>query len=104
MDMTWEQKLDALIALARIEVIPRSSGDWYVSQGTEISSDDSCVLAGKYGNGKTPIEAIENHWKEMVERLEKGQYIVTQANTEDRKHFVWNGFMWAELQVKNKAA
>ena len=98
--MDWKQKLHALSSIADVKLIPRNADDWYVSQCIEITSDGSSMLLGSYGNGATPIGAIEDHWKVLVEDLEANQYLVFNAMRDRRKHFKWNNFMWRELPIK----
>ncbi len=73
----------------------RKVDDWYIGQQTEIGGDG--MLIGKYGNGTTPEEAIENHWFKLVDDIEPAKYIVTCAMRDKRKHWRWNGYMWREL-------
>ena len=92
--MNWQEKLQALNAVAECKILMRKPDDWYVGQSVEISSDDSSVLTGLYGNGATPQEAIENHWDVMTVQLKPEQYVVVNAMSDRRKHVRWNGFMW----------
>lgn len=97
--LTWEQKLAAFQAISDHSLRMRKPGDWYVdATRLEIKeSPDSSVLVGTYGNGATPAAAVEDHWRKYVTDLAPGAYIVANAFREDRKHYRWNGFMWAEL-------
>ena len=98
--MDWQQKAAALDALAPIQVMIREPGDWYINQATEIGGNG--LLHGVYGNGRTPQEAIENHWS-LLTKLEPGFYIVTDAtDRERRRHRRWNGFMWQDFPVQRR--
>lgn len=91
--MDYQQKAAALEALGNISIRFRSPGDWYVQQHVEIK--DGSVLVGAYGNGETPIAAIEDHWNELTD-LKNGQYLVVDA-LRKRRAVRWNGFMWADV-------
>lgn len=103
--MDWEQKLQALNAVAECHLIMRKPGDWYVSQSVDVKNGS--VLEGRYGNGSTPEEAVNEHWQELTE-LDRGQYIVgrTYLDGEVTKRMAvrWNGFMWDHVEEKPKAA
>lgn len=98
--MNWEQKLHALNALAECSLRCRKPGDWYVEQRTEIGGDG--VLTSAYGNGVSPTGAINDHWKQLVDELPRGKYIVLDTST-SRRHVRWNGFMWIDLPVRKPA-
>lgn len=93
--MTWEQKLEALQAISECALHMRKPGDWYVGQYRVEVADGSGILMGRYGNGRTPEEAVENHWSELT-GLEPNEYIVLDAYGEDRKQLRWNGYRWAD--------
>lgn len=95
--LTWEQKLAALQAIADTSLRMRNPGDWYVSAvGRSIGGNG--LLHGKYGNGKTPQEAVEDDWRQLAEMLPDDRYIVVERSGA-RKQFIWNGFMWTEYQT-----
>lgn len=96
--MTYEQKMAALNALAECAVKMRKPGDWYVEQSTEVTADGRSVLEGRYGDGTSPQDAIENHWKVLVTDLGPTEYIVIHSRDEQRRrrHLTWNGFMWED--------
>lgn len=100
--MDWQQKAEALNALAKIEIRCRKARDWYVHQNTEIKADG--VLIGAYGNGETPEAAIEDHWRQLVDELSPDRYIVTHAYRDTRRAVRWNGFMWTEVPEPNRHA
>lgn len=85
MTMTWEQKFAAIKAIARSATVEmRKPGDWYVGAGME-HADGSSFLIGNYGNGSTPEEAVEDHWRLYGDG--------TPFKVRD-SWFRWNGFMW----------
>jgi hypothetical protein len=93
--MDYQQKTAALFALGGDPSIRfRKIGDWYVNQ--DVSVRDRDVMIGRFGNGVTPQEAIEEHWKELVESLEPHQYLVVRQHGE-RRAVRWNGFMWTDV-------
>lgn len=94
--MTWEQKLQAIQALNETSLHMRKPGDWYVRCGMEVGADNSCVLIGRYGNGNTPQEAVEDHWKIYTDLLKLDEYCVVGC-AENRRHVRWNGFMWNDV-------
>jgi hypothetical protein len=61
--MDWQQKLAAIKAFAGddVSLCMRSPGNWYVSVSMYIGGDG--FLRGSYGNGCTPEEAVDAHWK-----------------------------------------
>jgi hypothetical protein len=77
----------------------RKPGDWYVNQDVEVK--DGGILIGTYGNGATPEEAIEDHWRVLTE-IPRGHYLVVRAFDNLRRAVRWNGFMWED--VKESAA
>lgn len=90
MELDYEQKLQALNAIAECSVKMRKPGDWYVCQGVEIKRGG--CLVGEYGNGRTPIEAILNHWKTLTEIPSDEYLVIYKSGT--RRAFKWIGFMW----------
>jgi hypothetical protein len=96
MELTWEQKAEALNALAEIEIHMRRPGNWYVHQGVEIKKGG--ILHGQYGNGVTPEAAILDHWHVLVEQVDLPDYLVVNAYGGDRRRAVfWNGYRWADV-------
>jgi hypothetical protein len=96
--MTWEQKLEAIEALCGITTVNlqmRKPGDWYVSAGMSISKDG--ISTSSYGNGKTPEEAVNDHWNIYAVNLPPELSIIL-GYTADKK-YRWNGFMWREVQI-----
>lgn len=97
--MDWQQKAAALNSLSQIELHIRKAGDWYVSQRVETGGNG--MLLSDYGNGKTPEEAIEDHWRKIVTELPPDRYLVTNAMGNTRKHWRWNECIWKELYQKS---
>lgn len=98
--LTYEQKLQAAMAIAPCELIMRKPGDWYVQQSVEVKNGS--VLESRYGNGETPQLAIEDHWRALTD-LKLPEYLVIGAFTDgERKAVRWNGFMWADVQERLK--
>lgn len=91
--MTWEQKLQAMTSLVgffNISLRMRHPGNWYVAvTGRHVKS--GCVEYGRYGNGKTPQEAVENDW--LLYTNLKGTEVIGVND----KCFKWNGFMWEQV-------
>lgn len=95
MTMTTDEKFAAINALADANLCMRKPGDWYVSQSVEIK--DGGMLIGEYGNGSTPEDAIEDHWK-ILTGISHPKHLIANAGTERRKAARWNGFMWDHIQ------
>lgn len=99
--MDWQQKAAALNALAEIHLCIRGPDDWFVSQRVEIREEH--VLVGAYGNGTTPEEAIEDHWRKLVTEIGP-HYLVARPYEGKRRAVRWNGFMWEDYPEPAKAA
>lgn len=93
MTLTWEQKLQALQALGNTSLRMRKPGDWYVSQNG-VSIREGSILKGSYGNGKTPEEAVTNHWL-LYSAPTNNQTVVID---DGRRGVCWNGFMWQSVE------
>lgn len=94
--MNWEQKLEALNALAPCQLLMRKPGDWYVSQNVERT--EGSFLVSAYGNGCTPEEAVNDHWRAVAEESTPTQPVVLNAySLEGRREVYWRGFMWADV-------
>lgn len=102
--MDWQHKAAALDALAEFEIKFRKMGDWYVSQNVEIK--DSAILRSACGNGSTPDEAIEDHWRQLVDDIAATPlYLVTRASSDTKRRAVrWNGFMWMDVHEPERKA
>lgn len=97
---SWQHKAAALNALSPIQIHIRNVCDWFVNQSVEIGGDG--MLTGNYGNGDSPEDAVEDHWRKLVEDLPEDRYLVIRASREDRRHVRWNGYMWQDLPVKKR--
>jgi len=97
MEMTWEQKLEACKSISQTHLEMRSPGDWFVAQ-YDLAVKRGIGLEGRYGNGRTPEEAVNDHWNQLTQ-LERGEYLVFHGGLrEKRRAFLWNGFMWGEVK------
>lgn len=97
--MTWEDKFAAMQELVgpfRINLSMRKPGDWYVNAGArEIGYGG--LLQGKYGNGRTPEEAVEEDWRVCVTSLKPNERIVIGGTTGGkRREVVWGGTGWVD--------
>ena len=96
--MKWDQKFAALKSLTPTHLEMRKPGDWYVEAfAREVTSGDG-IYAGRYGNGATPICAVEADW-ELMTNLKNGEVIVIRHGSRDEKKVRWNGFMWEPVNV-----
>lgn len=93
--MNWEQKLQACQSLCPASLCMREPGDWYVDQRIEVK--DGCILKVSYGNGQTPQEAVENHWRELTD-ISPDQYLVINAGGKNMAAYRWHGFMWKQVK------
>jgi hypothetical protein len=93
--MTWEQKLQACAALGPpVSLNMRMPGNWYAHQsGVWITNPHSST--GKYGNGKTPQEAAEDHFKCLTELDHEDECVKVEYCGQSR-FVTWNGFMWSD--------
>lgn len=96
--MSWEEKLSAFQALSDTSLRMRKPGDWYVSAHVEVKNRS--MLEGRFGNGRSPQEAVENHWDKLT-NLAPHEYIIVDAMRESRRAVCWNGFMWKNIEEKN---
>jgi hypothetical protein len=96
--MNWEQKMQALMSLAMCHLVMHRPGHWYVQHsGVEVGGNG--FLHGAAGRGKTPEEAVNDHWRELVDELPADRFVVIEAYAGSRREVRWNGFMW-EAVVK----
>ena len=97
--MNWEQKLAALMALKffSFECRMRKPGDWYCASGgvecVERGREGS--LIGRYGNGKTPQEAVLDCWEQLTS--DDVKCLVIDAMSDKRREVKWNGYMWEDF-------
>ena len=93
--MTWEQKLAAMQAICDVSLRMRKPGDWYVAtSGRDVGGNG--MLTGEYGNGETPVAAIEDDWDKLT-NLPDGLYIILEAYG-NRRAVRWNDYMWADVK------
>ena len=92
-EMDWQKKAVAIDALSPIEIRLRKEGDWYIL--TRIDIEDDGAYISPCGDGRTPMEAIEDLWKNLT-NLKKHQWVVVGACENKPRRFRWNGFMWQE--------
>lgn len=90
--MDWEQKLAALKSLTSHHLEMRKPGDWYVSCHAEVAGDG--MLRGQCGEGATPQDAVEDHWRLLTE-LPPDRYLRCGISGHT-KVVRWNGFMWED--------
>jgi hypothetical protein len=97
--LNWQEKFAAVQVLGEASLRMRKPGDWYVSQMVEVlETEDSSVLVGRYGNGSTPKEAVEDHFNTLTAEQPLHCVVVDAMSTRDvRRHVRWNGFMWVTL-------
>lgn len=99
--MDYQQKAEALAALADLAVMYREKQwriggpePWYCQQSIYVKNGSCMTSTG--GNGFTPEEAIDDHWKNITE-LKPCEYLVVNSGTPIRRTVRWNGFMWADI-------
>ena len=96
MNMTWEQKFEALKALdgrgLGVSLKMRHPGSWYVSLSAEIA--DGGFLVGPAQAARTPEAAVEQCWEAYA-----APDAVVRINTTPERRVTWNGFMWAEAKA-----
>lgn len=93
--MTWEEKLQALQSLAECRLMMRKPFSWYVSQSIEVKSGP--CLKTLHGDGKSPREAVLDHWENHTEKLKADEYVVVNAMNERREAVKWDGYRWAKV-------
>jgi len=90
--MNWEDKAERLQELGILNIHMRYKGNWFCSI-SNVDIADGTFLIGKFGNGDSPISAIEDYWK-VLTQLESGQYIVINALKRGRTVACWDGMGW----------
>ncbi len=95
--MTWEQKFQAIQALApfgphQVVLNMRTPCDWYISGPMEI--EDKHTLCSIGYAGRTPEAAVENAWAKMAAY---GAMVRVGGISSGHKSYTWNGFMWKEV-------
>lgn len=94
--LTWEQKLEALQALAPdAHVAMRKPGDWYVASRADVGGDG--FITGKYGEGTTPELAVLDTWRELVSDLKPGMWLTPDGG---KTCWRWNGYRWEDITAR----
>jgi hypothetical protein len=93
---TVNQKADILQSLGRLEILRRSGNNWYCAV-PRISISDGEFLVGPFGDGNTPIEALEA-LSDQLTILPPNKYVVRSNHDGTRDTFRWNGWMWDTLK------
>lgn len=97
-ELTWEQKFDAIKALEHdAHLRMRGPGDWFVG-GTHAEIKREGTLVGLYGNGTTPQEAVEDHWRKWT-KLDT--VLIKDARSPERSAWKWNGWRWMGLSKEH---
>ena len=96
--LTWEEKLEIIQSIEGMFsfntfLAMRKPGNWYVQSRTHIYTENSPMIHGNYGNGKTPQEAVENHFKIYVEDIKDNQYVEYEG-----KKYRFEGHIWKEYK------
>ncbi len=60
--MTWQEKAIALNSLGSLVVRMRSADNWY-ALCERVALADDLLVCHAFGDGATPIEAIEAYWE-----------------------------------------
>jgi hypothetical protein len=102
--VNWEQKFAAIIALGEATLYMRKPGDWYVAQrSVEVKQlERDGMLQHRYGNGATPEEAVEAHFRRLTDEKPLAYIVTRHAGV--RRRVLWNGFMWVDLGPDREAA
>lgn len=96
--LTVDQKFEILQQISDLSLKMRSPGSWYVDCPKRYIGGDG-FLRGAFGNGKTPQEAIENDFSQIVTYLPNDRYIVIDDSVGKRKNYKFNGYIWKEVKV-----
>lgn len=98
--MTWEEMFAAIQCLSEASLNMRRPEEWYVSQpSVELAGDR--FLRSVNGNGRTPQEAVLNHWAAITKIVPPSRFISVKARSPQRKNYLWNGYMWRELSQED---
>ena len=89
--MNYQEKLEALNCLAECSLKMREPGDWCVEQDVMVG-DGSGTGVSAVGNGPTPFDAVEDHWKLVTTNMADWCYIIA-----NEKHWKWDKFMWKRV-------
>lgn len=68
------------------------------------------VIFSLSGDGKTPEDAIQDIWGKVIsltpyapENDEASKWLVLDAFGKQRRHIIWDNFMWKDIPVKSAA-
>jgi hypothetical protein len=93
MNMTWEEKFAAIIALTSDASLKmRAPGDWYVSYPGVSRKEDSILTSG-LERGFGPGEAVNQAWTFLTDN----KYYLVISRAGKRRAVKWNGFMWIDV-------
>lgn len=92
--MNWQQKLMALKALTSTHLEMREPGNWFVAAYAR-SIEEKSTLVGRYGNGKTPAEAVNQDFDKMTAA---NVVVVVESGVAPKRRVRWNGFMWEDAR------
>lgn len=93
---TWQDRFAAIQVLGDASVRMRKPGDWYVSQ-TGVEIGDGRLLSSVGGDGRTPDEAIETHWRNLT-TLPEGKFLSLRRDGQ-RLCAAWDGDGWKTWTV-----
>ncbi len=96
--LTSDQKFEILQQISPLSLRMRSVGSWYVDCPRRYIGGDG-LMRGSFGNGKTPQEAIDDDFSQIVTYLPNDRYIMVEDNYGKRKNYRFNGYMWKEVTV-----
>lgn len=99
MELTWEQKLQAIASLHGIldkpSLMMNEPGNWYIYLPA-LDIKKGCMLTSPCNRGNTPEDAVNSAWDNLT-KLKDDEYLVVNAFRDSRKAVKWNGFMWQEI-------
>ena len=81
--MNWEEKFEIMQNITHTEIRMRKPSDWFVSSWMQTAG-------GNYGNGRTPEEAVNNHW----DIITSYPVSINRTSGKEDEYFKWNGFMF----------
>lgn len=99
--MNWQEKLDRLSELGRVEIGYRSADfreelglePFHISaRGVEVKQDG--MLVSYHGNGNTVEEAVEDYWTQIVPEI-----LVTNAYSDYREEWRWSENDWKRINA-----
>lgn len=86
--MTWEQKIQALMAITDVSLRMRRPGDWYVDANFLRIVGDGMETSTTVSDQQTPEDAVHAYWLAVTA-------LASNLRLRSPKgEFRWNGFMW----------